>query len=601
MGKTSRLKSFLTKEFAGFLFFKSYLGYRIFLSLVLSILVGVLDGFGLAMFLPMLEAVNGEMSASSEKLGNLSFLVDLMETLGMSLTLNTVLGMMLFFFALKGIAKYAESLYRVVIQHHFLKNLRVSLITALGKYQYNEFVNSDSGRIFNTLSGEMTNVNQAYFRYFNALSALVMLVVYIFLAYLSNPQFALMVSVGGFLSNFLFKAIFKKTKAESARITLDKHDYLGLLSQMVNFFKYLKATGRMNQYTDKLKQSAEDIEQSNKQMGIYTSIVKAIREPVIVMIVVVVIFVEVNYLGQDLGLIILSLLFFYRSLGFVLTLQNHWNQFLVVSGSLNNITEFQNTLEKGAEVPGERELIDFRTGIHAKDLKFAYGNTTVLNGVTLDIKKDQTIAFVGESGSGKTTLINLISGLMTVENDSLLIDGIPSSKIDFESFQKRIGYITQEPVIFNDTIFNNVAFWDEKSEANLERFWKSLEKASISDFVRGQTHSEDEELGTNGVNLSGGQRQRISIARELYRDIDILIMDEATSALDTETERLIQQNIDALKGKYTILMISHRLSTVKSADQVILLDKGQIIDSGTYESLLKSSKQFEKMVTLQEL
>ena len=225
----------------------------------------------------------------------------------------------------------------------------------------------------------------------------------------------------------------------------------------------------------------------------------------------------------------------------------------------------------------------------------------MLKGVNLKINKNSTVAFVGESGSGKTTLINLIVGLLPVESNSLNIDGVDSNTINYKSFQKRIGYITQEPVIINDTIFNNVTFWDEKSEANIERFWKSLEKASILEFVNEQPGLEDEELGANGVNLSGGQRQRISIARELYRDIDILIMDEATSALDTETEKLIQQNIDALKGKYTILMISHRLSTVKSADQVILLDKGKIVDSGTYESLLKSSPQFEKMVALQEL
>ncbi len=597
-----RISEVIKKNFAGYLFFRSYLGYRIFVSLVFSILVGVLDGFGLAMFLPLLEAVDGDVSANAgDKLGNLSFLVDFLETLGLSLNLNTVLLTMFVFFSLKGLARYAENLYRVVIQHYFLRSLRIAMITALSKYQYNAFVKADSGRIYNTMSGEMINVNQAYFRYFNAMSALVMLLVYIVMAYMSNPQFALLVSVGGFLSNFLFRAIFKKTKAESAKITLDKHDYLGLLSQMVNFFKYLKATGRIDQYKEKLKGSAEDIERSNKQMGIYTSLVIAVSEPIMVMIVVVVIFVDVNYMKQDLVAIILSLLFFYRSLGFILTLQNHWNQFLVVSGSLNNITDFQKGLHEGAEIPGEKEMGVFSDEVNASDLDFFYGDNQVLKGVNLKINKNSTVAFVGESGSGKTTLINLIVGLLPVESNSLNIDGVDSNTINYKSFQKRIGYITQEPVIFNDTIFNNVTFWDEKSEANIERFWKSLEKASILEFVNEQPGLEDEELGANGVNLSGGQRQRISIARELYRDIDILIMDEATSALDTETEKLIQQNIDALKGKYTILMISHRLSTVKSADQVILLDKGKIVDSGTYESLLKSSPQFEKMVALQEL
>jgi subfamily B ATP-binding cassette protein MsbA len=165
--------------------------------------------------------------------------------------------------------------------------------------------------------------------------------------------------------------------------------------------------------------------------------------------------------------------------------------------------------------------------------------------------------------------------------------------LNLRSFQNRIGYITQEAIVFDDTIFNNITLWDEPNPKNLEKFWNSLKGAAIADFVNELSEKENTRLGNNGVMISGGQKQRMSIARELYKDIDILIMDEATSALDSETEKAIQENIDKLKGKYTIVIVAHRLSTIKNADQIVLMDKGQILEVGDFETL-KAKKSYRK-------
>ena len=164
-----------------------------------------------------------------------------------------------------------------------------------------------------------------------------------------------------------------------------------------------------------------------------------------------------------------------------------------------------------------------------------------------------------------------------------------------------MGYITQDPVIFNDTIFNNVTLWDEPNAVNIQRFHSVLEKAAIDSFVLEQPLGANTILGNDGVNLSGGQKQRISIARELYKDIEFLIMDEATSALDSETERAIQESIDALKGFYTIFIVAHRLSTIRNADRIVVMNKGEIQQIGSYEELINSSVLFKKMIELQEL
>ena len=268
---------------------------------------------------------------------------------------------------------------------------------------------------------------------------------------------------------------------------------------------------------------------------------------------------------------------------------------------MENIRSFQSELEQNIEKNGDTSIVGFKEEIMLENAAVSFRETTVLKDINIKIKKYETIAIVGESGSGKTTLVNVIAGLLPVDFGKMKIDGIDSRRINLESFQAHIGYITQEPVIFNATIYDNITFWDERSEANIQRFRETVQKAAILDFIEGLPEKELTELGNNGINISGGQKQRISIARELYKDLDILIMDEATSALDSETERSIQDNIDLLKGAYTILIVAHRLSTVKNADRIVLMNQGEIINVGNYHELLEKEPIFRRMVSLQEL
>lgn len=568
--------------------------------MLLSVLVGLMDGFGLAMFIPLLEMI-GDGGASAEGLGNLSFLVKGLSKMGMEFNLVTVLLTMLFFFVLKGIAKFVEQYYKVIVQQYFISKMRLDNVDKLTHYQYKAFVTADAGRIQNTLSGETERVANAYRFYMQTMQSFVMLTVYVIMAFLANPQFALLIAVGGVLSNFLFQQLYKRTKEVSKKITQDAHGYQGLLIQKVAFFKYLKATALNSVFADKLKIAIRSIEGSNKKIGYYNAILEAAREPLTIAVVVAVILVQVQFFGSGLGLIILSLLFFFRALTYLVHVQAMWNSFLNVSGSLENMRLFQKEISRQQEQYGKKRLERFQEGISIQGMDFQYGEKSILNDIHLELKAKKTYAFVGESGSGKTTLVNLIAGLMPPNIGKILIDGKEIGDLDIRSYQSLIGYITQEPVIFNDNIFNNVTFWAEQNQVNMDRFWKALEKAAIADFVRSFDDQELTLLGNNGINLSGGQRQRLSIARELYKDIDILIMDEATSALDSETEKAIQQNIDRLKGYYTILIVAHRLSTIRNADEVILMSQGKVEDIGSFEKLIQQSRNFKKMVELQEV
>jgi subfamily B ATP-binding cassette protein MsbA len=306
-------------------------------------------------------------------------------------------------------------------------------------------------------------------------------------------------------------------------------------------------------------------------------------------------------LNGSLGAILISLLFFYRALTALTSVQDAWNGFLGVSGSLDNLQSFQNDLQQNQLNNGTNGFEGLKHKIEAQNVSFQYGKTLILSNISLLINNNTTVAFVGESGSGKTTMVNVLCGLLPLDKGKVLVDDMPISDMDRTSYQKRIGYITQEPVIFNDSIFNNVSFWAERNAENIARCRMALEKAAVWSFVESLTEGIDTQLGNNGINLSGGQKQRISIARELYKDVDILIMDEATSALDSETERVIQDNIESLKGKYTILIVAHRLSTIKNADEIVLMEKGSITSKGTFDELLTKRPNFRRMVELQEV
>jgi subfamily B ATP-binding cassette protein MsbA len=570
--------------------------------IVTSIFVGLLDGLGLTMFIPLLSMIaSDETEARSGALGNFEFIVEGLNTIGLELNLFVVLMTMLFFFIGKGFAKFFERYLRVVYQQYFISSIRFENIDALVHYNYEAFSGADAGKIQNTLSGEVEKVMQGFRMYSDMMQQSVMLMTYGVLAIMSSPVFAILIAIGGFLTNFIFSSMYKKTKLLSLNLVESNHLFQGFIIQTVAFYKYLKATASILDYHRFLKDKVSEIEHTIKKMGILNSIMMGLREPLMIGVVVAVILIQVHLLAGSLATIMLSLLFFYRGLTSLSSIQTAYNKFLSFSGSIDNMKSFTKNLIASPEISGHHQLNLVDT-IEFRNLSFSYSkNNTVLKDINLSIEPKQSVAFIGESGSGKSTLMNLIVGLLKPSEGDVLINEMSINKIELHNYRRRIGYITQEPIIFDDTLFNNITLWDHKNEQSMARFRDAVKKAQLVTFMSELSLKEEERLGNNGVTLSGGQKQRISIARELYKDIDILLMDEATSALDTKTEINIQKSIDDLKGQYTIVMIAHRLSTIKNCDQIVLLDKGRIKAKGDYNSLIEKSKEFAGMINSQQL
>lgn len=592
------IKKYIIANFSNFTFFYSILRYRLFVVFALAILGGFLDSIGLTMFLPLLQMADG---GTSTDMGNLSFITNGLSAIGIQLTLLKALVILVFVFLLKGIVMYYSGIYRLLTQQILTKKIRMNIINEFPYYPYSEYIKTDLGQIQNIFIGEMNRLLSTYTNYTAMIQGAIMIVIYMVFTFIVDWKFAFLVVIGGIVSNLIFAKINKLTKQRSENISEVNNNFAGTLLQYITHFKYLRATGKILDYRGKVESSIDEIQNEVLHVNLLTNKVSAFREPLLIVIVAIVIGIQVYFIDSPISAIIVSLLFFYRALVGVVSVQSNYNLTVSNQGAINNIMNFYGRMLTFHEQSGTKEILDFKNRIELKNVVFAYNEQIILRNINLILPKNQCIALVGESGSGKTTLANILINLLKPTTGEITIDDIPYKELKSYSLQQRIGYITQEPTIFNDTIYNNVSFWAEKTPENLKKFNDVMNKSLLTTLVESLADKEDSVLGNNGINLSGGQRQRISIARELFKEVDILVLDEATSALDSQSEQQIQYNIERLHGNVTLIIIAHRLSTIKNADVIYLIEKGEIIESGNFLELKNKSLTFSRMVELQGL
>lgn len=261
--------------------------------------------------------------------------------------------------------------------------------------------------------------------------------------------------------------------------------------------------------------------------------------------------------------------------------------------SCERVFEIINSKKYKKEKFGTKKIKNIDGNFEFKKVNFSYDKCNVLNNLSFKVKSGTTVSFVGKSGAGKTTIFNLLCKMYEVNSGEILIDGVNINELDESSIRGNITVISQNPYIFNMSIKDNLRL--VKENLTDEEIKEVCHLACLDEFIETLPNKYDTIVGEGGVNLSGGQRQRLAIARALVQKTKIILFDEATSALDNETQRSIQKAIDNLKGKYTIMIIAHRISTVVNSDNIMLLSDGKIIESGTHNELLKSNKIYKKL------
>ena len=267
--------------------------------------------------------------------------------------------------------------------------------------------------------------------------------------------------------------------------------------------------------------------------------------------------------------------------------------------SAERIFEILDAEEVITEKENALKIKAFNDSIEYKGVHFSYGKDEVLKGINLKIDKGKFVALVGESGGGKSTMADLLPRFYDVEDGSVRVDGHDIRDYKISDLRGLMGIVSQDTILFNDTVFNNIAFG--MKDVSKEQVIEAAKIANAHEFIMELEQGYDTRIGDRGMNLSGGQRQRLSIARAVLKNPPILILDEATSSLDTESERLVQDALSKVMSQRTSIVIAHRLSTIQYADEIVVLQKGQIIERGKHDDLIALGGVYKKLTDLQSI
>jgi subfamily B ATP-binding cassette protein MsbA len=298
--------------------------------------------------------------------------------------------------------------------------------------------------------------------------------------------------------------------------------------------------------------------------------------------------------GGDVMVIVVSLGYFFMSLRRMNTINTEAQQAIAAAKRVFAMLDREREIR---DLPGAVPLPPFAREIRLEHVDFAYDDEKILSDIDLTIRRGETVALVGASGSGKSTIANLLPRFYDPNRGRILFDGHELRSVTLESLRSQIGLVTQETVLFNDTVRNNIAYG--RSDIPMDKIIAAAKSAHAHEFIESLPEKYDTIVGERGARLSVGQRQRVTIARALLKDPPILILDEATSALDSQSETLIQEALDVLMENRTSLVIAHRLATVRRADRILVLEKGSVVESGTHRELLDRDGVYARFHALQ--
>ncbi len=582
-------------------FFWQYTGIKLLILLIMAAAASLTEGFGLALFIPVLVSTN--IAAESNE-SILLFFTDVFEAVGVTPGTPVLFGCIIVLFLIKGAINFCEGSYRAHLSSLITHDLRKQTVRRFGEMDYHTYITGDSGFYANLITMEASRAVASFHHFSLVIITLATIGVYMLFSLWINWQFTIMTIVTGGLVLFLFRFISTLTKKHSIRQSREYASLHSLLVQTLHSFKYTKATDGFSTLQKRLQRSIRSLAAVQYKTMFYNSILGAVAEPIIVIFIVGLMAYQISILRGSLAPIVVSIMFFYRIFQKIIKLQTLWQSFSSFVGSIKTISEATNDMERSCEQPGTEPLRAFNGSISFDGVSFGFDANTVLDNVSLEIRKNTTVAVVGESGVGKTTLVDLITGILIPRQGRVLIDGRPLSSIRHVDWRRRIGYVTQDPVVFNDTVAANIALWscDPAESTCMIQIRRAAERAHCTQFIDSMEQGYATVIGDRGVRLSGGQRQRIAIARELFKEPELLILDEATSALDAESEIAIQQSIDALKGSLTVVLIAHRISTLRTADYIYVLDQGRVVENGAFDELMNNPEsRFRKMWELQNV
>lgn len=594
-------------------FAKPYWAYAL-LNVFFNLLTVVFSLFSFALLVPFLNLLFGTAELVTERppfklssdalLGNLNFEISriITESGQLSALLFICLVLVTAFF-LRNVARFMSSFYMANVRVGAVKDMRNAIYKKILILPLSFYNKNKKGDILARITNDVQEVEYSIMNYLEMLVRdPITILAFLFFMLSMSPQLTLFVflilPVTGYIIGLIGRSLRKTSKIGQARMS----DMLSHIEESISGLRIIKAFNAID-YSDKKFKEQNGL-LSSLMIGIYRR--RDLSSPMSEFLSSVVIIVVLWFGGQmvlsDSSTIsaadfITYIIIFSQIIPPAKTFAQGYYHIQKGIASAERIFEILDAEEMIVEKPDARPISSFNEKIEYRNVGFKYIKENVLSNVNLTVEKGKIIALVGESGGGKSTMVDLLPRFYDVTEGSILIDGHDLRDYRIDHLRGLMGIVTQESILFNDTLFNNIAFGS--INATYEDVVAAARVANAHNFIMEMEKGYDTTIGDRGSNLSGGQRQRISIARAVLKNPPILILDEATSSLDTESERLVQDALAQVMSTRTSIVIAHRLSTIQHADEIIVMQKGQIAERGKHDALIAKGGVYKRLFDLQ--
>jgi ATP-binding cassette, subfamily B, bacterial MsbA len=582
------------------------------LFIILSILFSIIS-FG--MLMPFLDLIfKGESGSNivTKQSDNIivnwvnNFLkTSLQQENGKIKTLGLICTLMIGSILLKNIFLYLSYYILNPLKGKIVNNLRTELYAKILKLPIGFFTEKRKGDVMSRMANDIGEVEGSVVGTLEGFFRDPITIVFTLIAlFLMSPQLTLIILLCIPVIGFVIGRITKSLKRHSNDVAISASNIFSLLEETLGGLRVIKAFNIEKLLFNRFEKHNNDYLYSRNKIGYRRDMASPVSE-----VLGVSIFAGLLYFGgkrvlsQEIeitaSLFITFLGLFYNIISPAKTLSTSFSNMQKGSAAITRIEEVLNAPVVVDANENGQQLTAFNESIEFKNVSFNYDDASILKNINLTIKKGQTVALVGSSGAGKSTLADLVPRFHDCTNGEILIDDVNIKDYSLHSVRNNISIVTQEPILFNDTISNNIALGME--EASITDIENAAKIANAHQFIVSKENGYDTNIGDRGSKLSGGERQRITIARALLKNPPILILDEATSSLDTESEKLVQDAINNMMQNRTSIVIAHRLSTIRHADEIIVLQKGEIVERGNHEQLIAANGVYNKLITMQEV
>lgn len=599
----------LLRRIAGFV--KPFIG-LLFSAISLNVVFSFFSAISITVIKPIMEIITSsyflsgiESNASLNPLETLknsffSFITSII--LNRDDLYSTIINLCIFIviiFLIKNIFKYISSIASVKLEEGVIKHIRDEVFRKITSLSIEFFVKKQSGNVMSVLTNDVAVLNSSTVAVFNGfLRESIQVILLLFLLLSVSAELTLIAFSTSVISLVLIRIGMKYLRRYASRMQTAMADYTSVLQETLSGIRIIKGYNAENKINEKFSDQTSKYVRSAVKYNKIISLIPSINEIFAILALSVVFFVGGSKVisgempGDELMLFLASLFAIMSPVSTIIHNISQFQRGAVATERVFEILDYPQNV-----VSGSRPINQLSNEIVFDNVSFSYDTLPVLEEVNIKIEKGTKIAIVGQSGSGKSTMLDLLIRFYDPTKGKILIDGIDIREIKIQDYRSLFGIVSQETILFNDTIANNISFG--MKDVSDEKIIEAAKISNSYDFIMKLPDGFNTKIGDRGIMLSGGERQRIAIARALLREPYILVFDEATSSLDAESEKVVQDAINQSMKSRTAVIVAHRLSTIADCDKIYVIDNGKIIESGTHEELLQTDGTYKKLYEIQ--